>query len=581
MTILEASSSYHQTNVTCKAQNSGDALDSVEGFITVEVNVPLLAVDMDIKENITLQENNEINVTCSARSRPLPHFTWFVSGRQIHDNYTITTFDETGPSGTSTLTYTGNRTDNAERLYCVANSGEKQLDNGTYLSITYPPDIDVYPNGIPIEGIQQYNISCLILDSNPTVNNFRWYINSELVSEQTSNILTIDYLNRTDTNNYTCNATNGIGDPTIDFVFLDVLYKGSILMLNTTNTTMAEGQTYTAYVDVEGKPLPNVTWTRDKTDAILLTENDVTNSSLNMTSMCEDTGNYTVSVDNGLIQPDIRHFRLSVFCAPHIDQNTNNPDEISIEAGGMFTSETKMVAFPQPNITWYFRSNSSQTNQIIISDNNVLMSYISNDAIHLLTLTIEKTNSSHSGQYTLIVHNSIGKDNTSFTVNVIESHSESSVKVEAIVAGILGAVVFIILAACVVNCYRKKQRKEKQRKRSWRSSSKDIDDIIKENPIEDFGPIEPAYTSNTMYYKNQPSIQSKETGENTNKIYAKVVKQTTRQQPEVVIADSDANTKSDKWSLLFDTTLGLSPLLNTRERGLSPLVNTRERGLSP
>lgn len=38
MTILEASSSYHQTNVTCKAQNSGDALDSVEGFITVEVN---------------------------------------------------------------------------------------------------------------------------------------------------------------------------------------------------------------------------------------------------------------------------------------------------------------------------------------------------------------------------------------------------------------------------------------------------------------------------------------------------------------------------------------------------------------
>lgn len=85
-------------------------------------------------------------------------------------------------------------------------------------------------------------------------------------------------------------------------------------MFTTTNTSMTEGQTYKAYVDVEGKPLPNVTWTRDRTDAILLTENDVTNSSLNMTSMCEDTGNYTVSVDNGLIQPDRRHFRLSVFC---------------------------------------------------------------------------------------------------------------------------------------------------------------------------------------------------------------------------------------------------------------------------
>ncbi|XP_052060612.1 hemicentin-2-like [Mytilus californianus] len=499
---------------------------------------------MEIKENITLQQNDEVNVTCLARSRPLPHFTWFVSGRQIHDNYTITTFDETGPSGTSTLTYTGNRTDNAERLYCVAKSGEKQEESsGIFLSITYPPDINVYPNGIPLEGIQKYNISCLILDSNPSVNNFMWYINSQLVSEQTSNILTIGYLNRTDTNNYTCNATNGIGDPTIDFVFLDVLYKGSILTFNTTNTSMTEGQTYTAYVYVEGKPLPNVTWTRDRTDAILLTENDVTNSSLNMTSMCEDTGNYTVSVDNGLIQPDIRYIRLSVFCSPRKDQNTNSPDDISIQAGGMLTLETKIVAFPQPNITWYFRSNSSQTNGIIIPDNNFQISDISNDAIHLLTLNIEKTNSSHSGQYTVIVHNSMGQHNTSFSVNIIEPHSESSVKVEAIVAGVIGAVVFIILAACVVNCYRKKKKTEKQRKRSWRSSSKDIDDIIKENPIEDFGPIEPDYTSNAMYYKSQPSIHSIETGQNTNKIYTEVVKQTTRQQPEVVIADSDANTK--------------------------------------
>lgn len=96
-----------------------------------------MAVDMEIKENITLQENYEVNVTCSARSRPLPHFTWFVSGRQIHDNYTITTFDETGPSGTSTLTYTGNRTDNAERLYCVAESGEQQEESSDiFLSIT-------------------------------------------------------------------------------------------------------------------------------------------------------------------------------------------------------------------------------------------------------------------------------------------------------------------------------------------------------------------------------------------------------------------------------------------------------------
>lgn len=71
---------------------------------------------------------------------------------------------------------------------------------------------------------------------------------------------------------------------------------------------------FLADVQLEGKPLPNVTWSYNRTGSILLTENGVTNSSLNITTRCQDTGNYSCSVDNGLVQPDTADFRITVTC---------------------------------------------------------------------------------------------------------------------------------------------------------------------------------------------------------------------------------------------------------------------------
>lgn len=64
-----------------------------------------------------MEENEERNISCTARSRPLPTFRWFISGEEILDNQTIQTEDI---NRTSTILYTGNRTHNNGRLYCVA-----------------------------------------------------------------------------------------------------------------------------------------------------------------------------------------------------------------------------------------------------------------------------------------------------------------------------------------------------------------------------------------------------------------------------------------------------------------------------
>ena len=96
-----------------------------------------------------------------------------------------------------------------------------------------------------------------------------------------------------------------------DYVFSD---KGSILTFQSSSTSMREGNIFTANVSVEGKPLPNVTWSYDRTATVILAENTTTISRLNITTTCVDTGNYTLSVDNGLVETDTHNFRINVFC---------------------------------------------------------------------------------------------------------------------------------------------------------------------------------------------------------------------------------------------------------------------------
>lgn len=75
-----------------------------------------------------------------------------------------------------------------------------------------------------------------------------------------------------------------------------------------------EGSAFTASVDVEGKPLPNITWYYERTNAVLRAESGVQSSSVNVSMYCEDTGNYSLKVDNGLLEADKRTFRVEVPC---------------------------------------------------------------------------------------------------------------------------------------------------------------------------------------------------------------------------------------------------------------------------
>lgn len=104
-------------------------------ILTLVISVPLTHVDISENRNITVQETYDVNVSCTARSRPLPYFTWFISGRQVHENYTTITYNDI--IVTSTVSYRGNRSDNNNRLYCRVDNGFTELSSAViFLNIT-------------------------------------------------------------------------------------------------------------------------------------------------------------------------------------------------------------------------------------------------------------------------------------------------------------------------------------------------------------------------------------------------------------------------------------------------------------
>lgn len=82
--------------------------------------VPLTSISTNGTENITIVEQTTVNVSCTARSRPAAHIDWYIDGAVVNDNHTIM---EDGLYVTSILHYTGNKSDNGRRLYCVGTSG--------------------------------------------------------------------------------------------------------------------------------------------------------------------------------------------------------------------------------------------------------------------------------------------------------------------------------------------------------------------------------------------------------------------------------------------------------------------------
>jgi hypothetical protein len=68
-------------------------------------------------------------------------------------------------------------------------------------------------------------LACQVLDANPTVNSFSWYKGSSTTPVGMLSNFSISKVNRTDSGEYRCEGSNGIGHNGTDTVYVNVLCK--------------------------------------------------------------------------------------------------------------------------------------------------------------------------------------------------------------------------------------------------------------------------------------------------------------------------------------------------------------------
>ena len=66
-------------------------------------------------------------------------------------------------------------------------------------------------------------LACQVLDANPTVNSFSWYKGSSTTSIGMLSNCSISKVIRTDSGEYRCEGSNGIGQNGVDTVYVNAL----------------------------------------------------------------------------------------------------------------------------------------------------------------------------------------------------------------------------------------------------------------------------------------------------------------------------------------------------------------------
>ncbi|KAL1275312.1 hypothetical protein QQF64_034935, partial [Cirrhinus molitorella] len=255
--------------------------------------------------------------------------------------------------------------------------------------------VSVNPAGLVLEG-RSVTLSCSS-DANPAVN-YTWYRDTELLNPvQTGPNLTINNTNSTHSGRYYCTAENKHGTQNRS-VLLDVQYvpKNISVWISPAGLVL-EGGSVTLSCSSDANPAVNYTWYRD-TEGLLNPVQTGPNLTINNTNSTH-SGRYYCTAENkhGTQNTSVL---LDVQYAPKNTSAHVNPAGLVLE-GGSVTLSCSSDANPAVNYTWN-RDTEGLLNPVQTGPN----------------LTINNTNSTHSGRYYCTVKNKYGTQNTSVLLDV-------------------------------------------------------------------------------------------------------------------------------------------------------------------
>ncbi|CAC5361053.1 HMCN [Mytilus coruscus] len=300
---------------TCRASNI-IALDNHVAFVRIALIIhysPFITSVLPSKY-LSVMENSQITLVCNAGGYPAPNITWSYMG--IND-----TASRNVKVDSDSLRFVNISRMNDGLYFCHVNNG---IGDGhseeIHLTVTYGPGSSV--KILPLNNI--------IVSENETIENFtcsatcnpdcsyKWQKPDG--NHVGDNNLVLEAARRDMNGTYLCTAENEIQSMTLQGIAtlsLLVYYSATISSLSTkSRLILQEGDTLKLICEVEGYPVPNITWSKDN-DIISWKEIHSVKA-----LSCGDSGYYTCTVTNGIGSPNKDGFNLSISCGHLQEENT-------------------------------------------------------------------------------------------------------------------------------------------------------------------------------------------------------------------------------------------------------------------
>ncbi|KAJ3604124.1 hypothetical protein NHX12_028865 [Muraenolepis orangiensis] len=410
--VISAASAGHSGDFKCVATNDAG---SVERKTRLKVNVPPEITEDGQPINLTVTLKQPLTLGCDAFGIPSPSITWTKDGHSV---------DSPGvylQNGNRLLRIYRVQSEHGGKFACTAENTAGEARRAYNIVVQAPPVISG-TTGLQEQTVvlgQEAEFQCRV--SGRPVPRVEWSRDGEVLSRdgdphvefpEEGQVLKVKSVRLRDQGLYQCLARNNAGTQTRQFR-LTVQAPPSIRGPDgTSEVSVVLGFPRVLPCDVQGSPVPSITWLKDNHPIVSSTQLTYTRGgqALRLSSAQGDSaGLYTCRASNPAGSAH-KHYSLSVLVPPQIEGDSTalnfGVQEEKVRINGTLSLSCLAKGFPEPKTQWF------RDGQLL--HGNVQEGSHGNSHV----LRIENTTLSHEGQYTCVVTNTAGEDKRDFHVTI-------------------------------------------------------------------------------------------------------------------------------------------------------------------
>ncbi|XP_042610835.1 B-cell receptor CD22-like isoform X1 [Cyprinus carpio] len=271
--------------LSCRPANSEDSCQMRNFTLSVEYAPKETKATVSSED---VKEGDSVTLSCSSAGGPDVSFTWFKKEKTEKAQQM------------SNLTLISVKPEDSGEYYCEAKN-----KHGAKESNIIKIDVKYGPQGVTVQSLvnlgdlkegDKLTLKCSVQKSNPTVDQFTWYKNSQVQSE-TSETFIIRNVTAEDKGSYHCQADNGINTAKSDNLSVSVKYSPRNINIEGV-TSVKVGPPLTLTCSADANPLPHMyTWKHKP--ALTSVPLPIKTGQLNIENVTiQHAGQYTCDVTN-------------------------------------------------------------------------------------------------------------------------------------------------------------------------------------------------------------------------------------------------------------------------------------------